>query len=304
MRDDVTFGIVNDASFASKYGVEADNIVMFKNYDDKKTLYQGKPKQKEVEEWIIQNSLPLVGEFTEQRAQRFMKRGLPIAKFFMKIDRSPVNQKHLAYYVNRLKDAATEFKDKIIVTIASSESFGRALQDLGWKDKDNVMVLEDGKKRYRFENTFKADNVKAFFRDFLDNKLTSYIKSEPVPSSNDGPVKVVVGKNFNDIVKDDQDVLIEFYAPWCGHCKSLEPKYNQLGAKFKEVDTVTIAKMDATANDVPTPGYEVQGFPTIFFKPAGKSPIKYESGEREVADFTSFIKKHATHKFSFKKSKN
>ena len=43
---------------------------------------------------------------------------------------------------------------------------------------------------------------------------------------------MVVGKNFDEIVNDEsKDVLIEFYAPWCGHCKSLAPKYEELGEK-------------------------------------------------------------------------
>ena len=68
-----------------------------------------------------------------------------------------------------------------------------------------------------------------------------------------GPLKVAVAKNFDEVVNDpERDVLIEFYAPWCGHCKSLAPKYEELAEKLKDEPGVTIAKMDATANDVPS----------------------------------------------------
>ena len=44
--------------------------------------------------------------------------------------------------------------------------------------------------------------------------------------------QVVVGETFDEIVNDPtKDVLIEFYAPWCGHCKNLEPIYRELGEK-------------------------------------------------------------------------
>ena len=44
--------------------------------------------------------------------------------------------------------------------------------------------------------------------------------------------QVVVAENFDEIVNNEnKDVLIEFYAPWCGHCKNLEPKYKELGEK-------------------------------------------------------------------------
>ncbi len=64
--------------------------------------------------------------------------------------------------------------------------------------------------------------------------------------------QVVVGKNWNDIVNDaSKHVLVEFYAPWCGHCKTLAPKYEVLGSKYQGgSEEVVIAKIDATANDV------------------------------------------------------
>jgi len=134
---------------------------------------------------------------------------------------------------------------------------------------------------------------------FLLKKLRPYIKSEKVPTSNDGPVKVVTGLTFDEIVHNpEKDVLIEFYAPWCGHCQSLAPKYEELGKKLKDVPSVTIAKIDATANDFDRSKYEVGGYPTIYFVPAkaDAKPIKYE-GEREVTAMYKFVKKNAKKKF-------
>jgi protein disulfide isomerase family A protein 3 len=128
----------------------------------------------------------------------------------------------------------------------------------------------------------------------MAGKLEAYLKSEPLPD-NSGALKVAVAKNFDEVVNDpERDVLIEFYAPWCGHCKSLAPKYEELAEKLQGESGVTIAKMDATANDVPQP-YNVRGFPTLYFAPKGSkgSPKKYEGG-REVDDFIKYIAKEAT----------
>ena len=139
---------------------------------------------------------------------------------------------------------------------------------------------------------FQRNLISTFF---FSDKLKPHIKSQPIPKQKKGPVTVVVAKNFDQIVLDKtKDVLIEFYAPWCGHCQKLEPKYKKLAKNMQQYPNVVIAKMDATANDVPT-NFKVDGFPTIYFAPSNdkENPIKYE-GEREMKNFAKFIREHAT----------
>jgi len=101
-----------------------------------------------------------------------------------------------------------------------------------------------------------------------------------------------VGKTFSDIVLDDsKDVFVEFYAPWCGHCKALAPKWEELGGMFQDETSIVIASVDATENDTP---FKVQGFPTLVFYPAGgkQSPITYE-GDRTPAAMADFLRSNA-----------
>lgn len=96
----------------------------------------------------------------------------------------------------------------------------------------------------------------------------------PATQAEDNGVTVVVGKNFDSVVLDDsKDVLLEVYAPWCGHCKALAPTWEKLAKRFRSVDSVVIAKMDGTANEHEK--VNVRGFPTLLFFPAGAkgSPV-------------------------------
>ena len=53
--------------------------------------------------------------------------------------------------------------------------------------------------------------------------------------------------NFASTVYESKDPwLVEFYAPWCGHCKALEPEWNKAATKLK--GAVKVAKVDATEN--------------------------------------------------------
>jgi len=154
-----------------------------------------------------------------------------------------------------------------------------------------IVVIDGQSKKYPFDEktTFNKENVAKFINDIFTGATTPFFKSEPVPETNDEPVKVVVGKTFDSIVLDNtKDVLIEFYAPWCGHCKSLVPIYNQLGEHYQNSETIIIAKMDATANDNNI--IDIPGYPAIYLFPAGQkdSPISFD-GDRTFEGFVEFI---------------
>jgi len=106
-------------------------------------------------------------------------------------------------------------------------------------------------------------------------------------------VLVLTDENFEQHALGTKAALVEFYAPWCGHCKSLAPKYEQLAKVFAGEKNVAIGKVDATEHGDLANRYDVSGYPTLKFFPAGSSePIAYD-GARELEDMVSFINTNA-----------
>lgn len=101
----------------------------------------------------------------------------------------------------------------------------------------------------------------------------------------------LIPANFDKVVlKSGKPTLVEFFAPWCGHCKNLAPVYEELGLAFEYAkDKVQIAKVDADAERELGKKYGVQGFPTIkFFDGKSDKPIEYNGG-RDFDSLANFI---------------
>lgn len=297
LRDTYLFGGVNDAAVAEAEGVKAPAIVLYKSFDEGKNVFSEKFDAEAIEAFAKTAATPLIGEVGPETYSGYMSAGIPLAYIFAE---TPEEREELG---KALRPVAEAFKGKINFATIDAKSFGAHAGNLNLKtDKFPSFAIQDTVKNQKFpfdqDAEITHDAIKKFTEEFDAGKIEPSIKSEPIPETQEGPVTVVVAKNYNDVVLDDtKDVLIEFYAPWCGHCKALAPKYDDLASQYaasEHKDNVVIAKVDATANDVPD---EIQGFPTIKLYPAGAkdAPVTY-SGSRTVDDLIEFIKENGKHK--------
>ena len=101
----------------------------------------------------------------------------------------------------------------------------------------------------------------------------------------------LIPSNFDQVVlKSDKPALVEFFAPWCGHCKTLAPIYEELAANFASAGgKVSIAKVDADDHKSLGKRFGVQGFPTLkWFDGKSDKPVDY-SGGRDLESLTKFV---------------
>lgn len=310
LRENVNFGHVFQSSVSDLYKVSrlaaldeqvrlnSNNVLVIRpknsinKFEDSIVAYSGSG---DLTEFIKKNYHGLVGHRTQDTVGDFKN---PLVVAFYDVDYVK-NPKGTNYWRNRILKVAQNHKD-VNFAISNANQFAGELEEYNLQaqsDRDApplVIAKDEQGQKYKMEDKFSVDNLEKFVNDFLAGSLEAFVKSEPVPTDNDSAnVKVAVAKNIQDLViKSDKDVLIEFYAPWCGHCKNLAPTYEELGKALKDEPNVLIVKMDATANDVP-PEFSVHGFPTIYWYPKSKKVQRYEGG-RDLDNFIEYIAKHAT----------
>jgi protein disulfide-isomerase A1 len=272
-------------------GQSKDSVVIFR-HEEEPIVYNGQFDADSISAWVLSEAYPLIDELGPKIWQRSQNSKSPLLAIFVK----EVNEE--AFELS--KAIAKQFKGTVLTSYSASgqlaERWGASGKVLPtaiyvkWVNDEPKMVIYDEEGV-----AFNAETAVTFINEAAAGSYKGYKKSEPVPATNDDAVKVIVGKTFEEIVFDkEKDVFVEFYAPWCGHCKKLAPVWDELGEVFEDkASHLVIAKIDATANSYPET-IDIKGFPTLIFFPAdNKQGIPYNE-ERDLDSLKDFVIEHAS----------
>lgn len=253
--------------------------------------------------WWTANSFPLVGEITGETFQEYVGRtgyGLVWCLY-----ESPEVSKEKIPFMNEISAAVSAADMKYSITWTNTVAFGHVMKSMFGVEKEDypkiVIQKKAGDKKYFvYGEEMTAAAITDYISKIESGEIKPVLKSEPAPEEPQkaDAVKVIVGTTLQEkVFTADKDVLLEVYAPWCGHCKKLEPEYNKLASEIEKAglsDNVVVAKMDGTVNDSPVDSITWSGFPTIVFIKAGSETVQPYNGERTSDGMFTWLKSNMT----------
>lgn len=223
----------SDKACASSNGADTTPaLVVFRKFDTPTVTYHGNFEVAPIVEFLENTSVPTLIDFSEDYIEPiFGQRKSAVFLFLGKGD-------YESGFAKVFADASQKLKGQILfVQSGVSEGIQQRLGEFIGVDESQmptVRILDPANNMKKFTLETRPQDMTieiltAFIDNFKNEKLVPFLKSQEIPEANDEAVITLVGKNFNSVVIDNEDdVLVEFYAPWCGHCKKLAPIWEEV----------------------------------------------------------------------------
>ncbi|XP_029804177.1 protein disulfide-isomerase-like protein of the testis isoform X2 [Suricata suricatta] len=290
---ELTFGVISISNAIGHFHVTLDSLLVFKKGKivNREELINDSTNKQVINQVIKQHLTHFVIEYNSENKDLIYELNILNHMLLFASKRSESFGMIMQHY----KLASKEFTNKIlfIVVDADEPRNGHIFRYFRITEVNIpcVQILNlSSDARYKMPSEeITYENLKKFGRSFLNRSAKKHQSSEEIPKYwYQGPVKQLVGKNFNMVVFDkERDVFVMFYAPWSEKCKALFPVLEELGRKYQNHSTVTIAKIDITANDIQLMYLDRYPFFRLF--PMDSQQAVLYKGEHTLKGFSDFL---------------
>lgn len=217
-RDDYLFGLTTDKEAIEAAGVTPPALVVYRTFDEPQSEYPypvSALTSDDLSDWLAELSIPVLDQVGGENYRVYATSQKPLAYLFL----DPASEKK-EELIEAIRPVAKKYKSKLNFVWIDAIQFGdhgKALNlpELKWP----AFVVQDLKNQLKYpldqSKEVTPEAVSELVQLYLEGKIEPTLKSDPIPESQDEPVYVIVGKNFEQVVLDDsKDVFIEFYATW------------------------------------------------------------------------------------------
>lgn len=293
--DDFVFLITNHDEVYERYGADNDDIFLFNDYGMDRVYFNDEYSVENIQEFIEIKTTPiLVHDFSEYTMEKIFS-GMVKSFVFFFFSRE---QNHYEEHLSKLVKVAGEFVDEAhFVTVnTNKDRNGQVMHLFGVKQTDvptiRYLFMEDYNRFEKFRpytTEITEENIRMFINGVLDNEIQPYLKDEKVPEhSLSSPVLELVASTIDPIALDKtKDVVVLFYLPWCKVAKAFEKVYLKIGERYKNSETVTIARINVEDNEALK--HHAKKEPVLkLFRSEDNKPVTYE-GKLKYDNVIKFI---------------
>ncbi|XP_023229133.1 thioredoxin domain-containing protein 5-like [Centruroides sculpturatus] len=233
-------------------------------------------------------------QLTDDTFHKFIERGTHFVKFY-----APWCG-HCQKLIPIWKELANslKFDGSIKISEIDCTAHHTACGEFEVKAYPTLLWIVDGKKVEKYEGSRTHEDLKLYVSKMKEQEFGNNKDSVEgaIPESVSRPEMAIIQLTENDFEETIETgvTFVKFFAPWCGHCRNLEPTWNHLGQKFSMNDRIKIAKVDCTLHENLCSKHKVDGYPTLLLFRNGERMAEYK-GNRELPSLHDFVLDHLPH---------